>query len=281
MEQESLVASLRLLAQQCLRISLELNQLYLDQMAIIGHLNAQNLIKIQQDQHRIELLDGLFYIQFCTPRALDSGTAPALVDSHFYFQKYKAEALEEFFLQDIYFLTGDLKPQHSLYLRDKAKQLRQLILAQVYAWVNGPERVSEFLRQMSVVQAEIIDHQLIKAGLYTTPIMQNFVQNEQEIPQQILESLQQAFSLECLQQDEFFSIQSLMDSLDEFCFSAAQFLPPAMFRIMSLSFEERFNLHELKDHTDDICLLYRHAEEQSNLLGFVRLMNREDRKSVV
>ena len=275
MEQESLVASLRLLAQQCLRISPELNQLYLDQMAIIGHLNAQNLIKIQQDQCRIELLDGLFYIQFHTPYALDSGAAPALVDSHFYFQQCKAEALEEFFLQDIYFLTGDLKPQHSLYLRDKAKQLRQLILAQVYAWVNGLERVSEFLQQMSIVQAEIIDQQLIKAGLYTAPVMQNFIQDEQEIPQQTLESLQQAFSLECLQQDEFLSIQSLMDSLDEFCFSAAQFLPPALFRIMSLSFEERFNLHELNDHADDICLLYRHAEEQSNLLGFVRLMNRD------
>ena len=51
MEQDSLVAPLTLLAQQCLRISPELNQLYLDQMAMIGHLNAQNLIKIQQDQH--------------------------------------------------------------------------------------------------------------------------------------------------------------------------------------------------------------------------------------
>src|SRR5690606_36357294 len=151
--------------------------------------------------------------------------------------------------------------------------LRQLILAQVYAWVNGPEREFEFLRQLSVVQAEFIDQQLIKVGLYTSPVMQSFVQDEQEIPQQIFETLLQAFSLECLQQDVFLSIQSLMDSLDEFCFSAAQFLPPAMFRIMSLSFEERFNLHELNDHTDDICLLYRHAEEQSNLLGFVRLMN--------
>ncbi len=275
MEQDSLVAPLKLLAQQCLRISPELNQLYLDQMAIIGHLNAQNLLKIQQDQHRIELLNGLFYIQFHTPQALDSGVAPALVESHFSFQEFKAEALEEFFFQDLYFLTGDLKPQHSLYLRDKAKQLRKLILHQVYAWVNGPERVSAFLQHMSIVQADIIDHQLMKAGLNTTPVMQHFILDRQDIPQQLLHSLQQVFSLEFLQQDEFLSIQSLMDSLDEFCFSAAQFLHPATFRIISLSFEERFNLHELNDHTDDIRLLYRHAEEQSNLLGFVRLMNRE------
>ena len=275
MEQGGWVAPLKLLAQQCLRISPELNQLYLDQMAMIGHLTAQNLLKIQQGQYRIELLDGLFYIQFYTAYALDSGTAPVLVESHFYFQQYKAEALEEFFLQDIYFLTGDLKPQHSLYLRDKAKQLRKLILNQVYEAVNGPARVLAFLKQMSVVQAEIIDHHLIEAGLYTTPVMQNVVLDEQDIPPQILESLQQAFSLAFLQQDEFLSIQSLMDTLDEFCFSAAQFLHPATFRIMSLSFEERFNLHELNDHSDDIRLLYRHAEEQSHLLGFVRLMNRE------
>ena len=275
MKQNGLIAPLSLLVQQCLRISPELNQLYLDQMAMIGQLNAQNLIKIQQDQHRIELLDGWFYIQFHTPPALHSGAVFTLVERQFYFHKSKAEALEEFFLQDIYFLTGDLKPQHSLYLRDKAKQLRQLIFAQVYAGLNGPERVFAFLQQMSAVQAEIIDQQLIKAGLYTIPVMQNFVQHGNEIPQQILESLQQAFSLQYLQQDEFLSIQSLMDSLDEFCFSATQFLPSVTFRIMSLSFEERFNLQELIDHTDDISLLYRHAQEQSNLLGFVRLMNRE------
>jgi hypothetical protein len=275
MEQDSLLAPLTLLAQQCLRISAELNQLYLDQIAMIGHLNAQNLIKIQQEQHRIELLDGLFYLQFHHPQALDSGAVSTLVESHFYAEQYKAEALEEYFLQDIYFLTGDLKPQHSLYLRDKAKQLRKLILNQVYAWVNGPERVLAFLCQMTMLQAEIIDQQLIKAGLYSTPVMQMFLQDEQDIPAQLLARLQQAFSLQYLQQDDFLSIQSLMDSLDEFCFSAAQFLHPATFRIISLSFEERFNLHELHDHTDDIRLLYRHAEEQSNLLGFVRLMNRD------
>ena len=72
MEQGGWVAPLKLLAQQCLRISPELNQLYLDQMAMIGHLTAQNLLKIQQGQYRIELLDGLFYIQFYTAYALVS-----------------------------------------------------------------------------------------------------------------------------------------------------------------------------------------------------------------
>ncbi len=81
--------------------------------------------------------------------------------------------------------------------------------------------------QMFVVQAEIIDQQLIKAGLYITPIMQNFVQHGNEIPEQILESLNRLF-LWSVSRLNSLSIQSLMDSLDEFLFSAAQFLPPAM-----------------------------------------------------
>ncbi len=79
-----------------------------------------------------------FISMFISPDTLKTlGSAPALVDSHFYFQQCKGRSPGGICLQDIYFLTGDLKPQHSLYLRDKAEQLRQLILLRSYAWVNG------------------------------------------------------------------------------------------------------------------------------------------------
>lgn len=275
MEQDSLLLRLKQSAQQSLSIFPNLNELYLDQMALIGQLNAQNLFKIYQEQHRIDLLNGMFYIQFYTPKELDQQRAHVLAEAHFDFKQAKAEALEDFFFQDIYFLTGDLKPQHSLFLRDKAKSLRQILIDQVYAWVEGPKRVAECLSQMSAVQAEIMDSLMIQAELYHQPLLYAYVQHGQEIPVEILNRLQQVFSLHYLQSNEFLSIQSLMDSLDEFCFSAAEFLHPATLRIMALSFENRFNLYELNEHIDDIRLLYRHAEEQSNLLGFVRLMNRE------
>ena len=134
---------------------------------------------------------------------------------------------------------------------------------------------------MSPVQAEIIDSFMIKAEVYTQPCISNCLQSGHEIPAHVLKQLQQIFSLQHLQSDEFLSIQSVMDSLDAFCFSAPEFLHPATFRIISLSFENRFNLHELNDHIDDIRLLYRHAEEQSHLLGFVRLMNRDSWHRVI
>ena len=275
MEQEGLLLPFRQLAEQCLSIFPELNQLYLDQMALIGHVNAQNLFRIHQDEHRIDLLNGLLNIQLYTPQDLNLESPHALAEMQIDSRLAKAEALEEFFFQDIYFLTGDLKPQHSLFLRDKAKQLRQLIIDQVYIWVNAPERVANCLKQMSLVQAEIIDSFMIKAEVYTQPCISNWIQSGHEIPANVLKQLQQIFSLQYLQPDEFLLIQSVMDSLDAFCFSAPEFLHPATFRIISLSFENRFNLHELNDHIDDIRLLYRHAEEQSHLLGFVRLMNRD------
>ncbi|QIC66926.1 hypothetical protein [Acinetobacter schindleri] len=275
MEQESLVPQYQQLAKQLLRISDCLHDIYQDQWDIVRNLNAQNMFKLDHERYRIVLANGLFHIQLHTPQHIQQGTAQLLAEPHFSVQHHKSDTLEEFFLQDIHFLTGDLKPQHSLFLRDKTQQLRKLLIEQVYQWVNGPARVLKFVQQLSVVQAEIIDHLMRRAGLYTTPVMSDYVIYGKEPSQNILQQMQKIFSLEYLAPADFLSIQGFMHSLDEFCFSAAQFLHPAIYRIMSLSFEERFNLHELNDHVNDIELLFRHALEHSNILGFVRLMNRD------
>lgn len=69
-------------------------------------------------------------------------------------------------------------------------------------------------------------------------------------------------------------VQALMHSYDEFCFSLSRFVPAGIYRILELRFPERVSLHEIEDSHDDLQLLYRHAIEQSHLLGFVRIMNR-------
>ncbi|HAA06654.1 MAG TPA: hypothetical protein DCD99_05020, partial [Acinetobacter schindleri] len=158
MEQESLVPQYQQLAKQLLRISDCLHDIYQDQWDIVRNLNAQNMFKLDHERYRIVLANGLFHIQLHTPQHIQQGTAQLLAEPYFSVQHHKSDTLEEFFLQDIHFLTGDLKPQHSLFLRDKAQQLRKLLIEQVYQWVNGPARVLKFVQQLSVVQAEIIDH---------------------------------------------------------------------------------------------------------------------------
>ncbi|ANF82007.1 hypothetical protein A3K93_07215 [Acinetobacter sp. NCu2D-2] len=275
MEQDHLVQQYQRLAKQMTRISQNLNAIYVDQMAIVGNLTAQNMFKILQEQHAVSLLDGLFELQFHTPRTMRKHAEQALVVFEVKQPSCYSEKLEEFFLQDLYFLTGDQKPQHSIFLREKAQHLRQMIIDEVYRWVNGKRRVQAFLEQLSYVQADILDHLLIKAGFYKKPLMINHVMHDEAIPESIIEILEDIFSLHYLAEDDFLSVQSLMQCLDDFCFSADEFLNPEIYRIMSLSFEERFNLQELNEHEDDVNLLFQHALERNNMLGFVRLMNRD------
>lgn len=173
MEQERLVPQYQQLAKQLIRISQSLNEIYLDQLAIVGNLTAQNMFKIDHEQHSVHLINSLFNVHFHLPCTIHVHQKKQLANFHAH--KYTSQRLEEFFLQDLYFLTGDQKPQHSLFLRDKAQNLRQIIIDEVYRWVNGQQRVCDFFTQLSTVQADIIDHLMMKAGLYKKPIMIHYV----------------------------------------------------------------------------------------------------------
>ena len=271
MEQDRLVLQDQGIAKQLLRISKNLNEIFQDQLNIVGELNAQNMFRIDQERHIVHVANGLFQLQFHAPESAQT----SILHFDFTYLGQKAESLEEFILHDLYFLTNDLKPQHSLYLRQKAQQLRQLLLDQVYLWVHGAERVRAYLKNLSLLEAEIIDQLMMKANIYSCAVLTDYVVNKTALPEALIQMLQEICSVQRVYGNEFLPLQALMEALDEFCFSAAQYLPAAMYRIMALSFEERFNLNELMEHQDDIHLLYRHACEQPALLGFVRLMRRE------
>ena len=271
MKQDRLVPQYPLIAKQLLRISKSLHEIFQDQLNIVGDLNAQNMFRIDQERHVVKIANGLFQLEFHSP----ASDLKKILQCDFTYLGQHAELAEEFILHDLYFLTGDLKLQHSLFLRQKAQQFRQLLLDQVYLWVNGAERVSAYLRCLRVDEAEIIDQLMMNAEIYHSKVLTNYVMKKMALPETVVQMLQQVCSIQIVCGEEFLPIQPLMECLDEFCFSAQQFLPAAMYRIMALSFEERFNLNELMEHQDDIQLLYRHAEEKSHLLGFVRLMRRE------
>ncbi|MCO8053393.1 hypothetical protein [Acinetobacter towneri] len=263
-------SQLHAVAQQLVRISSVAAEIYQDQMDLVGHFTAQNLFRIDPLQHRVELLNGLFSLEFYPPKSHTN-----LIETHFEFAGKQQEAFEDFFLHDLHFLTGDLKPQHSLFLRNQAQQLRQLILQQVYLWVDGAARVKQLLLHLDAMQAQILDQALMQADDQYQPVLTKFVQQGQPIPEDVLTTLSTLCALEFVEGETFLPVQALMQSYDDFCFSAAEFLPKAMHRILSISFPERFNLQDLIDHQDDIRLLYRHAEEHGHLLGFARLMHRE------
>lgn len=262
-------SQLHAVAQQLVRISSVAAEIYQDQMDLVGHFTAQNLFRIDPLQHRVELLNGLFSLEFYPPKSHTN-----LIETHFEFAGKQQEAFEDFFLHDLHFLTGDLKPQHSLFLRNQAQQLRQLILQQVYLWVDGAARVQQLLLYLDGVQAQILDQALIQSDYAQHAVFTGAVQHGAVIPDETLTALSALCALEFIEGDTFLPVQALMHSYDEFCFSLSRFVPAGIYRILELRFPERVSLHEIEDSHDDLQLLYRHAIEQSHLLGFVRIMNR-------
>jgi hypothetical protein len=270
MEQERSVQQYQQIVKQLIRISGTVQDIVMEQFQIISHLNAQNMFQIDQEHSCIYLCNGLFSVQFHSPPFQQQSAVFS-----FRHHQFRAGCLEDFILHDVNFMTGDQKPLHSIYLMNKAQQLKQLIMNEVYRWINGAERVRMFLQHLSAIQAQIIDHMMIKEGFYKTKILSQCVENGTEVPEHLLYMLQEICSLKYTAPEDFLPLQQLKDSYDEFCFSAAQFLPAPMYRITKLSFEESFRLADIVEYQDDIALLYAHAEERSHLLGFVRLMNRE------
>lgn len=265
MEQKDKLKQYQHIAIQLRQVVPSIQQLYHDQVTVLSQLNVQNVLRIDAKQQSIHILNHCFHIQFNSPSQQKTICVP-----NFIYQGRYAEALEEFCLHDIIFLVGDQPPQHSLYLRNKVKQFRQLILQQVFALVDGPSRVQTILAEMSSVQWELLQQLCHQAGLEFEYTAEN-----SSTDTRLLAVFYPLCSLGLEQAEEILPLQSLMNTYDELCFSAHQFLEPHVYRIVHTAFPERFCLQEFIDHQHDIQLLYAHAREQPYMLGFVRLMNRD------
>lgn len=100
-------------------------------------------------------------------------------------------------------MTGDLKPQHSLFLRNQAQQLRQLILQQVYLWADGAARVQQLLLHLDGVQAQILDQALIQSDYAQHAVFTGAVQHGAVIPDETLTALSALCALEFIEGDTF------------------------------------------------------------------------------
>ncbi|WP_374668072.1 hypothetical protein [Acinetobacter sp.] len=274
MQKEQSALELTQAAQQLLRISADFSHLVQAQQKLAAEITADQLFKMQQESCRIQIAHPCFYLQFNPPYFADAKKR-TLLHSHFAYGEHKAEFLEDFVLHDIYFLTGDLKAQHPLFLRSKAEQLRTILAKEIFSAVSGLQQLKTALQHLSLTQARYIDELMMALSLYSQPVLQASKQQHRPISSETLQAFEMLFRLDVVQGQAFLPVQSVMDSFDEFCFSAAQFLDPAVYRIASLFYREQFTLHELIELEDDIALLYPHAKERPHLLGFARLMNRE------
>ena len=146
MQTECAVSEHGKIARLLLRISPELNQIVQDQLALVEYFNGSHLFKIEQEARCIRIASPLFMIQFHCPEPMAQLASKPLAHGYFEYMGQKAEGLEEFFLDEVHFLTGDLKAQHPLFLRSKAQQLRTLIIQQIYLWGDVAQRIDPLYR---------------------------------------------------------------------------------------------------------------------------------------
>ena len=81
-----------------------LEQIFQDQLNILGDLNAENMFHIDPTQHRVHLVNNLFCLQFHAPNM----SCSTILSRDFSYVGQNADGLEQFFQQELYFLK-DLK----------------------------------------------------------------------------------------------------------------------------------------------------------------------------
>lgn len=260
-------------AQSLLDHSPTLKQLFQDQWFYLWAITPQNLMVIDETHQKLSIADGLLEITFLEPA---DGTDPdaLLVQCLAPHKVNNVQSIADFIFNEITFLIRDLKSQHSLFLQTKVQLLRQLLVEQVFHWVDGENRIEHYLYNIAVEEAERLDQVMISAGYYEHQHLTEFAQSGKEIPLNVELNFKHLSLVNSVLGDKFLPVQQLMPIYDQFCFSAQRFIPQPLYRIIESAFDEQFSLAQVIQHQNDFKLLMDHAKEQPHVLGFSQWIKR-------
>ena len=251
-------------AQQIMRISKSMESIFLDQLNIIGHYDAQHIFEIDQSKCRVYILNRLFCLDFSDPEKAE------ILHSKIEIADVYQSEIVTFIYQHLLFYSTDIESQNSILMRETAENFRKLLCHQLYIWVDAEQRVNTWLENLTQVQVEILDHLMIKAGIFKRKMLSKQRQSPVKFPTEITHLFVDLFRLDLILGDDFFNLQSLIQSFKELSLSAHQFMPAPSYRVMQLCYPHHFNLNDYMESTDKICKLQQHAQQYSNVLNFVK-----------
>lgn len=254
-------------AQQLLDCSVVLKQLFQDQWFYLWTITAQNLFEIDEQKKQLSIADGLIKIKF------------EVIDGQvIHFSTTRAEisvqAIADFVLNEVSFLLRNFKVQHSLFLKTKVQLFRQLLVEEVFKWVDGENRVEQYLYNLSVTEADQIDQIMIDAGYYAERHLTAYATSGTSIPLSVELNFKHLSLVNSILGENFLAVKSLMPVYDQLCFSAEKFIPTDIYRIIRVLFNETFSLANVIDHSADFQLLIEHAQQHPQLLSFTQWMKR-------
>lgn len=264
-------------AQKLLDHSSVFKQIFQDQWFHLWALTPQNLWVIDQERQQLLIADGLLMVQFLDDadfQILNANDSIDLVQFSSSNPNLNLQKIADFILNEITFLIRNLTAQNSLFLQSKVQLFRQLLVEEAFAWVDGENRVEQYLYNINLTDAEQLDRIMIEAGYYEMAHVTAFASSGIAIPLSVELNFKHLSLVNSILGDNFLSVQQLIPLFDQLCFSAQQFIPPHFYRIIETAFDEQFNLAQVIQYQSDFKLLINHAKEQPKLLAFSQWIKR-------
>ena len=255
------------IAQKLLDQSTVLKQLFQDQWFYLWDLTPENIFIVDELQHQLVIANGLVRVHFSE----ESDQVVQFSSDH---TDLNVQKIVDFICHDLSFLIRDLKVQHSLFLQTKVQLFRQLIVEQVFEWVDGENRIEHFLYNLSVDQAKSLDEIMMGAEYYDQTYLTEFALNGKEIPLEVELNFKHLSLINSILGQNFLPVNQLIPYYDELCYSGSKFIPKPLYRIIESSFDEQFNFAQVIEHQRDFKLLAEHARQHPHLLAFSQWIKR-------
>ena len=254
-------------AQQLLDYSVSLKQLFQDQWFYLWTITPDNLFVVDSDNKQLLIADGLLKVDF-------KENPVSLIQFSTSYSEISVQKLADFVANEISFLIRDLKIQHSLFLKTKVQLFRQLLVEEVFKWVDGENRIERYLYNLNLNDAQAIDQIMMDAGYYDVAHLTAFASSGTTIPLSVELNFKHLSLVNSILGANFLAIKPLMRVFDQLCFSAASFIPTSIYRIIEMTFHDHFTLAQVIEHQTDFTLLLNHAKEQPQVLAFASWIKR-------
>ncbi|ALH96189.1 hypothetical protein [Acinetobacter equi] len=262
------------IARQLLEVSPTAKKIHVKQLELLGlkeNINSElELFEIVNGRHCISFLNGLFEINFF----LNQEKQPLVFSIDRTIEKFKTEKIEYFLVKKLNFHLSDQGYHRSIELREKAKELREIIFDSLLEWVNAEYDVIELLNELTLLQAQSLDHLFILEKFYHQNLLTDYVSHRNVLSDDLIELIKKACRIDIIYGQDILYLQQFMQQIELICTQAEIFLPPPLYRVCEVLFLHHFNLSELAHKQKDIKKLWYHAEQTPNLLGFIQLMDK-------
>ncbi|RZG87538.1 hypothetical protein EXE10_04250 [Acinetobacter sp. WCHAc060033] len=260
-------------AQELLPISETLQKIYLDQLDYLVSVTVDNFFQFDVQNHSFSVANDFLKIHIDK----EVGVIFESQVQHLHTTIVKPlniDRLIKYVIEDVYFYLHKYHEIHPTDLKTKAQIIRQTLIEQVFEWVDGENRVEQYLYNIQEDEADKIDQLLIKYEYFDHPYVSDFAKYGKAIPLSAEINIKHLVLINSVLGQEFLPVNELVQKFYQFLFCFEQCIPQHLFRIFQLLYPNSVQLQDVIRDFESIKLLSTHAQEQPHLIAYAGRMKR-------